>query len=108
MAARLAPRGVFMANVLSPLDGPGTEFLARLRATLETAFADVRVYMTDPSTDRAATQNLVVVATVEDGVLPSLTWEDAPVAARGRALTDGWAPVEYLQARVFVQGLRWR
>lgn len=108
MASRLAPRGLFMANVLSPLEGPGTEFLERLRATLETAFADVRVYLTGPSIDLGATQNLVVVATVESGVLPPLPWMDAPVAAKGRPLTDGWAPVEYLQARVFVQGLRWR
>jgi spermidine synthase len=108
MASRLAPRGVFMANVLSPLQGPGAEFLARLRATLETAFGDVRVYLTDPSTDRGATQNLVVVATVETDVLGPLPWVDAPVVAEGRPLTDGWAPVEYLQARVFMQGLRWR
>jgi len=108
MASRVAPGGVFMANVLSPLEGPGTEFLARLRATLETAFADVRVYLTGPSTDPRVTQNLVVVASVESGVLPALPWVDAPVAAQGRPLTDAWAPVEYLQGRVFVQGLRWR
>jgi spermidine synthase len=108
MASRVAPNGVFMANVLSPLAGPGTEFLARLRTSLETAFADVRLYMTGPTTDPGATQNLVVVASVEPGVLPTLAWMEAPVEARGRPLTDGWAPVEYLQARVFVQGLRWR
>ena len=68
----------------------------------------MRVYLTGPSIDLGATQNLVVVATVESGVLPPLPWMDAPVAAKGRPLTDGWAPVEYLQARVFVQGLRWR
>lgn len=108
VAIRLGPDGVFMANVLSPLEGPGAAFLARFRATLEDVFRDVRVYVTDPSLDRGATQNLIVVASVSDRRLPSLPWQDAPVAAQGRPLTDSWAPVEYLQAKVFVHGLRWR
>jgi hypothetical protein len=29
------------------------------------------------------------------------------VGPAGRPLTDDWAPVEYLQARVFVEGLGW-
>jgi predicted membrane-bound spermidine synthase len=108
MAGVMTPEGVFMANVLSPLEGPGIAFLARFRATLEAVFEDVRVYVADTSADRGATQNLVVVATRESGVLPDLAWAQAPVGPEGRALTDGWAPVEYLQGKVFVQGLRWR
>jgi predicted membrane-bound spermidine synthase len=108
MAGALEPHGMFMANVLSPLEGPGTDFLARFRATLDEVFADVRVYVADPSTDAGATQNLVVLATREVDVLPVLPWPDAPVRAGGRALTDRWAPVEYLQGKVFVHGLRWR
>jgi spermidine synthase len=108
MAGRLDPGGVFMANVLSPLDGPGTAFLARFRATLESVFDDVRIYVTDPSTDPGATQSLIVVAAREAGALPALPWQDAPVAGVGPPLTDMWAPVEYLQGKVFVQGLRWR
>jgi len=108
MAGALAPQGVFMMNVLSPLEGPGTAFLARFGATLDAVFADVRVYMTDPTTDPGATQNLIVVATVDPGVLPTLSWTEAPVLAAGVPLTDTWAPVEYLQAKVFAQGLRWR
>ena len=108
MAGRLDPGGVFMANVLSPLGGPGTAFLARFRATLESVFDDVRIYVTDPSTDPGATQSLIVVATREAGALPALPWQDAPVAGVGPPLTDMWAPVEYLQGKVFMQGLRWR
>lgn len=108
MADALAPSGVFMVNVLSPLEGPGTAFLERFSATLDDVFADVRIYMTDPSTDPGATQNLIVVATRERDVLPELTWTRAPVSSAGRPLTDDWAPVEYLQAKVFAQGLRWR
>ncbi len=108
MAGALEPEGVFMINVLSPLEGPGTAFLARFRATLEAVFGDVRIYVTDPSTDPGATQNLIVVAAAERGVLPALPWQGAPVEAVGPLLTDAWAPVEYLQAKVFQQGLRWR
>ncbi|MDH3269685.1 MAG: fused MFS/spermidine synthase [Gemmatimonadota bacterium] len=108
MAERLSPEGVFMANVLSPLSGPGTAFLQRLRTTLETAFADVRLYVADPGLDRAATQNLIVVATRDPSTLPPFDRAEARVEATGPALTDAWAPVEYLQAKVFVEGLRWR
>jgi predicted membrane-bound spermidine synthase len=108
MSARLTPGGIFMANVLSPLAGPGTAFLERFRATLDAVFADVRVYLTDPSLDPGATQNLVVVAANRVGVIPTPGREEAQVPARGRPLTDMWAPVEYLQAKVFTQGLRWR
>jgi predicted membrane-bound spermidine synthase len=108
ISARLAPDGWFMANVLSPVAGPGTAFLERFRATLESEFGDVRVYLTDPALDPGATQNLVVVAAHARGTIPDLPWMDVGVPARGRPLTDAWAPVEYLQARVFMQGLRWR
>jgi spermidine synthase len=107
MAARLAPGGVFAANVLSPLDGPGIAFLERFAATLDEVFGDVRLYRATPDADLAATQNVVVVATVEaEGALAS-DRPLAPVTGRGRPLTDAWAPVEYLQAKVFVQGLVW-
>lgn len=108
MAARLAPGGVFMANVLSPLSGRGTAFLARFRATLEAVFADARVYVADPTADLAATQNLIVVAVNDPDAIPELDRPQAPVPAEGRPLTDTWAPVEYLQAKVFLEGLRWR
>jgi spermidine synthase len=108
MSNRLAPDGVFMANVLSPLAGPGTEFLARFRETLASVFSDVRLYLTDPATDPGATQNLIVVAARSPDVLPAIPWEETGVQAAGRPFTDAWAPVEYLQAKVFLQGLRWR
>jgi predicted membrane-bound spermidine synthase len=108
MSARLTPDGIFMANVLSPLAGPGTAFLERFRATLDAVFADVRVYLTDPALDPGATQNLVVVAANSVGVIPTSDRQQAQVPGRGGPLTDMWAPVEYLQAKVFTQGLRWR
>lgn len=107
MAARLGPGGVFAANVLSPLEGPGTAFLARFRATLDQVFAEVRIYRADTAADLGATQNLIVVAALEASALPEVDAPLSPVAAAGRPLTDAWAPVEYLQAKVFVQGLVW-
>ncbi|MDX1646765.1 MAG: fused MFS/spermidine synthase, partial [Longimicrobiales bacterium] len=108
MARRLAPDGLFMANVLSPLEGEGRAFLERFRATLEAVFGDVRLYLADPTLDPGATQNLVVVATLRHGRLPDLDRPRAQVPAVGPPLDDAWAPVEYLQAKVFLEGLRWR
>ena len=107
MAARLEPDGIFMANVLSPLSGPGVAFLQRLRATAGEVFGDVRVYVTEPDSDPSVTQNLIVVATREPGVFPDLDWPQAAPGPAGRPLTDAWAPVEYLQAKVFLAGLGW-
>lgn len=108
MAARLSPDGLFMANVLSPLEGPGVGFLAHFRATLEEAFASVHVYRTDPGLDADVTQNLVVVASARPGGAPAADWAvEAAVAPSRRVLTDAWAPVEYLQGKVFLGGLGW-
>lgn len=107
MASRLTPDGVFAANVLSPLSGPGTAFLERFHATLLEAFGEVRVYLTDPTAAPHVTQNLLVVAALDVHALPAIDATPSPIVPAGRVLTDGWAPVEYLQAKVFVQGLVW-
>jgi predicted membrane-bound spermidine synthase len=107
IASRLAPDGVFAANVLSPLAGPGTAFLERFQATLGSVFGEVRVYLTDAGADPSVTQNLIVLAAMDPTALPEITRARSPVGAAGRPLTDAWAPVEYLQAKVFVQGLAW-
>jgi hypothetical protein len=107
MRERLSPDGLFLANVLSPAGGPGKGFLERFRATLSEVFGDVRVYVTDDGADPFITQNLVVVATQDLRVLPELGWPQTDVGPAGRVFTDSWAPVEYLQAKVFLNGLRW-
>lgn len=108
MAGHLEPDGLFMANVLSPLSGSGVAFLQRLRATLDEVFPAVRVYVTDAEADPAAVQNLIVVAALDPGALPEIVWPEAAPGPAGRPLTDAWAPTEYLQARVFLEGIRWR
>ena len=61
----------------------------------------------------APSSTAVVAAPVEGLVawsdqLPAVDAVEADIRAVGRPLTDAWAPVEALQARVFVQGLTWR
>jgi spermidine synthase len=108
MAARLAPDGLFVANVLSPLEGPGIGFLERLGATFDEVFAETRMYLADPGTAPGVTQNLVIVAALRPSVVPLVDRPQSPVGSAGRPLTDAWAPVEYLQAKVFLRGLGWR
>jgi len=107
-AARLEPGGVLMANILSPLAGPGVGFLERFRATLEDVFEVERVYLTEPYRDPMVTQNLIVIASNDPAAMPTVALRETGVAAAGRPLTDAWAPVEYLQAKVFLRGLGWR
>lgn len=107
MAARLTPDGLFVANVLSPQSGPGTRFLERFRATLEEVFEEVRVYVTAPEAAAGVTQNLIVLAAMRASALPDTDRPETVIQPRGRPLTDMWAPVEYLQARVLAGGLRW-
>ena len=107
MADRLEPDGLFVANVLSPLSGPGVGFLQRLRATAVEVFEEVQVYVTNTEVDPAAVQNLIVVASRDASAVPRLEWPVADPGAAGRPLRDAWAPVEYLQARIFLEGIRW-
>ena len=107
MSQRLSADGLFMANVLSPLSGAGTGFLEQFRTTLDEVFPAVRIYRASPEVELSVTQNLIVVAAMDERALPPGDWPESPVPAAGRVLTDAWAPVEYLQARVFLEGLGW-
>jgi len=107
MAERLDDDGVFMANVLAPVGGRGVVFLERFKATLEEVFPEVRLYLTDETMNVTVIQNVIVVAGRRSASLPEIDWPTAYVGAVGRPLTDAWAPVEYLQARMFVEGIRW-
>ena len=107
MEARLRPGGLLAINVLSPLSGPGVAFLERLRATLDGVFAETAWLVVDPRLDASVTQNILVLAAPPGTDLPGWSGEVASVSAAGRPFSDDWAPVEYLQARVFMQGLGW-
>lgn len=104
---RLTPGGVLMANVISPLDGPGVAFLERFLTTVGTTFPAIRVHPTRPDAGGDVIQNLVVVAARDPAHLPPVAWPEATVAGTGAPLTDAWAPVEYLQARLFLGFLTW-
>ena len=107
MTDHLEADGLFMANVLSPLAGPGLGFIERFQATLQEVFPAVVIYPATPNSDAEVTQNLVVVAALDAQALPDVDWPRAGIVAAGRPLTDAWAPVEYLQAKVFLAGLTW-
>ena len=107
MSERLGAEGLFMANVLSPLSGAGTAFLERFTYTLESVFPEVRIYRANPGYGLHVTQNLIIVAASQRSTLPGGEWVEAPVASVGPPLTDAWAPVEYLQAKIFLEGLGW-
>jgi len=107
MADAMEPDGLFMANVLSPLDGAGLAFLERFQATLLEVFPHYVIYRAQPEWDVGTTQNLIVVATRDEDALPIADWEVAVTGPAGRPLTDDWAPVEYLQSKVFLEGLGW-
>ncbi|MGD2069621.1 MAG: fused MFS/spermidine synthase [Gemmatimonadota bacterium] len=106
--ARLSPRGVVMANVLSPTAGPSAEFLRRLLSTFRTVFPAVRAWPVVPGGDPAATGNVLLVAGRTADALPDLVRDPVDTPSSGPPFTDAHAPVEYLQARVFLGGLRWR
>jgi spermidine synthase len=107
MADHLEPGGLLVVNLLSPLSGPGAGFLQRFRATLAEVFPEARVYVTAAGRDPAAIQNLIVVAALDPSALPVVEWPQAATGPAGRPLTDAWAPVEYLQAKIFLGGVRW-
>ena len=65
------------------------------------------MYLTYEGMDPDITQNVIVVAGRHGASLSELEWPTADVAVAGRPLTDAWAPVEYLQARLFFEGIRW-
>jgi len=65
------------------------------------------IYRAQPEWDVGTTQNLIVVATRDEDALPIADWEVAVTGPAGRPLTDDWAPVEYLQSKVFLEGLGW-
>ncbi len=108
MAGRLQPDGLLVANVLSPQAGVGAAFLQRFLATAERVFDGVDVYVTDSEVRPEAIQNLIVVASRDRTALPRSEQPRSAVGPAGRPLTDDWAPVEYLQARIFVEGVRWK
>jgi predicted membrane-bound spermidine synthase len=109
VARRLAPGGSMAMNVLTPLAGPGTTFVERLLLTVARVYPDVRAWRVAPDVELERVQNVLLAAALDPGVLPrSFERTAIPLAARGPVLTDARAPVEWLQARVFLGGLDWQ
>ena len=107
VSARLDEGGVFMANILSPTSGSGARLLHRIKATAQEVFPEVRLYLMEEGADPTLTRNVILVAAHDVAAFPEIEWPQAEVPAAGRPLRDAWAPVEYLQARLFLEGIRW-
>jgi spermidine synthase len=107
MAEHLESDGLLVVNLLSPLAGPGQAFIERFQATLNEVFPVWMIYPATPDQDAGATQNLIVIVGLDPQALPDVDWPLAATSPAGRPLTDAWAPVEYLQAKVFLAGLEW-
>lgn len=99
--------GFLVANVLTPLGGVGMGFFQRFLATAETVFPVVVSYPVEWNSGPLVTQNVLVVMGMDPATVPSPDWPTALPGAAGAPLTDAHAPVEYLQAKVFLQGLGW-
>ena len=68
----LTPGGLYLTNIVSPLEGPGTAFLREQVALLGDVFQHVYMYPCDPDS-LTEPDNVIVVAT--DNVIK----EDSPV-----------------------------
>ena len=108
MRDRLAPEGLLVVNLLSPLEGEGSLFLRRFLTTLESVFGVVRAYPVAGDLDARATQNVLVLAARDAAALPVTSRGQVVLPRALPVLSDAHAPVEYLQARVFLEGIRWR
>ncbi|HEX9886097.1 MAG TPA: hypothetical protein VGA70_06395, partial [Longimicrobiales bacterium] len=84
------------------------DFLRRFLWTVGEVFPAVRAYPVDSTRDTRSIQNVLVVAAAFESDLPPVEWSRVPAEPEGPALTDDWAPVEFLQARVFTRGPVWR
>ena len=105
MRERLAPGGVIVVNTLTPLDERRAGFFRRLLATVEAVFPAVRAYPVTTDAPPTVTRNVLVVAAAGEDALPHIDWDQAQWGADGPPLTDAHAPVEYLQSKMFLEGL---
>jgi spermidine synthase len=104
--ASLNKNGIFMANVLSGIEGENGKFLRAFLATLETVFPQVLVFAVQDMENGEAIQNIVTVAFKNDDSIQysspfseindylSHRWTK-PIPRDMPVLTDAWAPVEH-------------
>jgi spermidine synthase len=111
LRALLAPEGTVIVNAIGPVSGDGARFVRSLGATFASVFADVGLYPLGSPESPETPQNVVLVARNRPGPLPQ--GKDARMrrflGARleaaalpgGEVLTDEYAPVEWMCARLF-------
>ncbi len=118
---RLNPRGVFMANLIGSLDVHGPSFIWSEIKTMQQVFPQVYLFAVDSPTDTIV-QNLVAVGSTDTkridiaGLRLANAASDVVRTANGHyvetarrsfapypVLTDDYAPVDYLTAKVLLK-----
>lgn len=112
VAARLrrlvSDKGMVVMNIIASLRGENSRFLWAEYATYKTRFPFVTVYQVDPTTSPQQTQNIILIAHATTPTVLNLPTDpivsrsllsrlDSPLLTE-QALTDNYAPVEYLVA----------
>jgi len=117
VADRLEPGGVYLMNTISAVQGPRSELLAGMLATLREVFAHVEVFAVQGP--RKLVQNVVIMASQEDrmsrlagrrhvagSVQARIVAAHVPrsqVPADGSVFTDDFNPVDAIIARAMLR-----
>jgi spermidine synthase len=113
--SRLSPKGVFMMNVISAVEGDRAELLEYILTTVRSVFPHVEVFAVGGA--RVHSQNVVLLASqeswkpwIEDGIHLPGSWQypllarripqnQLPVGGEDKLMTDDWNPVDAIIAR---------
>jgi hypothetical protein len=87
----LAPNGLVVVNIISPLSGNKSEFLTRELATYKSVFTFVSYSQIDPTASSDEIQNIILYASQSPFPGEHMIRNDFP---RSLILTDDFAPIE--------------
>jgi spermidine synthase len=114
MAARLAPDGAIIVNVIAPAAGMQARLPRALAATFASVFEEVSLYPLGKKGEETTPQNVMLVARKQatpftppqDAETRRLLGSkmDTPVGSDALVLTDDYAPVEWLCALPLIGG----
>ncbi len=112
IAARLAPGGMVVTNIVSGIQGPRSDFLRAQLATYRAVFPHVAVLRVSPDNSPDSLQNIVLFSSREAppenflktlGELTSMTLWTSPIPEDLPVLTDDRAPVEAYAATMVLE-----
>ncbi len=112
----LTPRGVFVMNVITAVEGPRAELLTGILTTMRSVFPHVEVFAAQvPPPPRTVAQNIIVLAAredwkplIKDRFYTASTWQArltrqhvaaSQLPQKGPLFTDDFNPVDAIVAR---------